>query len=235
VIRPPRPLDLNRACPLVLLEAPLLTDAWLRFADKNHIVLAPVDAPSNEAISPLLSEATRRFPIDAQRLFFVGKDLGSFLVAFHDQVAAATPKTDPEAAWAELKTSHVNGVQQSALVVVVTGLRNTRGIIAAQLFPTEESFKKRQTTLSIVAPITEKKEATLTFEKLERGTYALMLLHDENKNGKMDTGPFGIPKEGFAISRDPKVRFGPPRWKDGCFLLTNASAMRELVVKAQYL
>ena len=32
------------------------------------------------------------------------------------------------------------------------------------------------------------------------GTYAIALIHDENDNQRLDTGLFGIPKEGFCFS-----------------------------------
>ena len=41
------------------------------------------------------------------------------------------------------------------------------------------------------------------------GTYAVSVLHDANANGRADT-TLGIPREGFAFSRNPPIRFGPP-------------------------
>ncbi len=233
MIRPPQPLDLTRPCPLVLLEPALLTDGWTRLADRNHIVLATV--PSPEKIKNSLDEACRKFPIDAQKKYLVGASLQPEFLKFHDEIAQSTAQIDPEIAWKELKTSHVTAIQHSTLSIIVTGLRNTKGIIAAQLFLGEESFKNRKELANVIGEILPDKTALLKFEKLEHGTYAVLLLHDENKNGKLDTGPFGIPKEGFGASRDPKVRFGPPRWKNCQFLLTNASGERELTVKAMYL
>ncbi len=43
------------------------------------------------------------------------------------------------------------------------------------------------------------------------GSYALSVMHDENRNGRLDT-LIGIPREGFGFSRNPAVRFGPPRF-----------------------
>ncbi|MGC4047750.1 MAG: DUF2141 domain-containing protein [Armatimonas sp.] len=235
MIRPPKPLDLTRACPLVLLDATIPMPAWEQFADKNYLVLASVGNPTRETIQTTLDEACRHLPINGSHMFFVGKKLVPFFLPFLDYVASATEITEPEAAWKELKPSSVTGVAESTLTVTVTGLRNTKGIVAAQLFTDEESYKKKETGFNVVVEITEQKTANLKFPKLKAGTYTLMVLHDENKNGKMDTGLFGIPKEGFAISRDPKVKFGPPRWKDCCFLITNASTEREITVKAQYL
>ncbi len=43
------------------------------------------------------------------------------------------------------------------------------------------------------------------------GSYALSVMHDENRNGRLDT-LLGIPREGFGFSGNPVVRFGPPRF-----------------------
>ena len=42
------------------------------------------------------------------------------------------------------------------------------------------------------------------------GDYAIAIYQDENGNGKLDTGTFGVPKEPFAFSNNFKPRFGGP-------------------------
>ena len=46
---------------------------------------------------------------------------------------------------------------------------------------------------------------------LGRGDYAVSVIHDENNNAKLDTFA-GIPREGFGFSRNPAIRFGPPKF-----------------------
>ena len=43
------------------------------------------------------------------------------------------------------------------------------------------------------------------------GQYALLVIHDENRNGKLDT-MLGMPREGFGFSRNPALRMGPPAY-----------------------
>jgi uncharacterized protein (DUF2141 family) len=38
--------------------------------------------------------------------------------------------------------------------------------------------------------------------------------HDENGNGKLDTGLFGIPTEGVCASNGATGSMGPPRFED---------------------
>lgn len=54
-------------------------------------------------------------------------------------------------------------------------------------------------------------------------TYALACFHEENKNGKLDTGLFGIPSEGTVASNQAKGFMGPPSFKDAKFAFSGGS------------
>jgi uncharacterized protein (DUF2141 family) len=56
------------------------------------------------------------------------------------------------------------------------------------------------------------------FDSPAPGTYAVAAFHDENGNGKLDRGMFGIPKEGVAASNDARGHMGPPKWDDAKFV-----------------
>lgn len=56
----------------------------------------------------------------------------------------------------------------------------------------------------------------IEFEHVTPGQWVLMLVHDRNSNGKLDKR-LGIPLEGFAFSRNPPMRFGPPKSADVTF------------------
>lgn len=43
---------------------------------------------------------------------------------------------------------------------------------------------------------------TFTFQDIPYGEYAIALYQDENGNGKLDTGAFGVPTEPFAFSNN---------------------------------
>ena len=61
--------------------------------------------------------------------------------------------------------------------------------------------------------------ARIVFDMLEPGDYAVVVIHDDNQNGKLDTGAFGIPKEGYGFSRNAKGRLGPPPFAAARFTL----------------
>ena len=56
------------------------------------------------------------------------------------------------------------------------------------------------------------------------GEYAVAVVYDKNKNGELDTGLFRIPKEEIGFSNNAKSKFGPAKWDDARFLLTDSGA-----------
>ena len=54
--------------------------------------------------------------------------------------------------------------------------------------------------------------SVIRFKSLAPGAYAVAILHDENRNKRLDT-VLGIPREGFGFSRNPVVRFGAPKFR----------------------
>lgn len=104
------------------------------------------------------------------------------------------------------------------LTVKVSELRNSDGVVQFALFAAAEGYPKEgdKAVRKGSAPITEK-TATFKIDGLAPGNYALSLIHDENKNEKLDTGLFGIPTEGVGASNNAKGSFGPPKFEDAKF------------------
>jgi uncharacterized protein (DUF2141 family) len=63
--------------------------------------------------------------------------------------------------------------------------------------------------------------ATLTFAHLPLGSYAIVVLHDENENMKLDRNAFGKPKEGWGMSNNPKAHMAAPPFAAARFTLRN--------------
>jgi uncharacterized protein (DUF2141 family) len=88
-----------------------------------------------------------------------------------------------------------------SLIIKVNELRNSKGVVQFALYNTEGSIpdeKYKRYYKKKVAPI-EEGSSTVTFGNLPKGKYAINILHDENKNGKVDKG-FMLPKEGIGFS-----------------------------------
>lgn len=72
--------------------------------------------------------------------------------------------------------------------------------------------------------------ATLRFDGLPSADYAVALIHDENGNGRLDT-IMAMPREGFGFSRNPAIRFGPPRFDAARFAVSGAPVAEQVKVK----
>lgn len=70
----------------------------------------------------------------------------------------------------------------------------------------------------------------LAITGLPPGDYALAIIHDENSNKKLDTF-MGIPREGFGFSRNPPIRFGPPRFTAAEFKLGADGATQSVTMR----
>ncbi|MBV9946835.1 MAG: DUF2141 domain-containing protein [Myxococcales bacterium] len=113
-----------------------------------------------------------------------------------------------------------DGGSPGLLSVQLTGLRSPKGKVGCTLyagprgFPTDPTAAAQQRWCPILGGA-----ASCPFAPSPPGTYAVACFHDENDNGKLDTGLFGIPTEGTAISNDARGTFGPPSFDAAKFTL----------------
>lgn len=57
------------------------------------------------------------------------------------------------------------------------------------------------------------KENIYVIKEIREGNYALAIFQDINRNGKLDKGWFGIPREPYGFSNNPRILMGPPSFK----------------------
>lgn len=102
----------------------------------------------------------------------------------------------------------------ATLIVEVEGLKDDKGKLHASIYASEEGFptKPEKALRHVDVPIVAGK-ARVVFEGLPPGGYAVAAYHDENGDGKLDTGFLGIPTEGLASSNDAKGFMGPPSFE----------------------
>jgi uncharacterized protein (DUF2141 family) len=65
--------------------------------------------------------------------------------------------------------------------------------------------------------------AQVVFEKVPAGVYDVAVIHDENKNGKLDFSEMAMPIEGYGHSNNPGKRQGPPPFGETKFTLAAPS------------
>lgn len=114
-----------------------------------------------------------------------------------------------------LITSQVGFSQEGQTVTVtVENVLNAKGNVVFALH-SKDTFMK-SAGLMFTAAKAEGKPATVTFENVKPGTYAILVLHDENENSRMDFNEKGMPTESYGISNNA-TSFGPPRYEDAKF------------------
>ncbi len=94
-----------------------------------------------------------------------------------------------------------NNKETYSLTITVNDLRNSIGIVQFAIYNKEgsipdEKYRKYYKKDSVAI---NDHTATITFNDLPKGRYAINILHDENKNGKIDK-KFILPKEGIGFS-----------------------------------
>lgn len=118
------------------------------------------------------------------------------------------------------------------LTVHIDELRNSRGRVAVALFDSAKHFPEQEHALQGQVSEIAGKRASVTFRGLKAGGYAVAVLHDENRNNKMDFNFVGMPLEGYGFSRDAAVVFGPPSFESA--VVRVVAARSKIRVKSRY-
>ena len=118
----------------------------------------------------------------------------------------------------------------AALTVDIANVRNGRGRVRIDVCP-QSRFLDDGCAWHASVPA-HAGTTSVTIEDLPPGDYAIQAFHDENGNDAMDRGLFGIPKEGFGFSREARIVFSPPKWKDAVF--THGTTPQRQVLHLRY-
>lgn len=119
--------------------------------------------------------------------------------------------------------------QNVSLEVKMTGFKNNIGVVKVGLYDAEANSLK-VVYKSIKSDIKDN-TATVTFTNIPKGTYAVSVYHDENKNDVMDRNSFGIPSEDYGTSNGATGFMGPPKFEDAKFNLINNSKINITINK----
>jgi uncharacterized protein (DUF2141 family) len=116
----------------------------------------------------------------------------------------------------------------------IVGFKNDKGQVLINLFSSKSakgfpSDPKAAFKSAVIEKI-ENGQASIEFEQVPFGDYAIALIHDENLNNELDTNLLGIPKEGYAFSNNYRPRVRAPRFKDAAFTLNRSSKSLRLEV-----
>ena len=112
------------------------------------------------------------------------------------------------------------------LTIKVTGIRNTEGNIRIALRTDENTIVDSK--IVEIDPKTSTAEAV--FDNLAEGTYGVAVIHDENKNEKLEFNDSGMPIEGYGHSNNPAKRPGPPSFDETKFAFAAPGSSIEIAL-----
>lgn len=121
--------------------------------------------------------------------------------------------------------------QKGPLKITVTNINHLEGNIQVSLYNSKASFIKPGKEYKTMTREVKAGTETFTFNDLPAGEYAVALYHDENGDGKCNTNMLGIPKEGYAFSRNFIPKFSAPKFDDTKFKQEQGTNM---VIKMHY-
>ncbi len=104
--------------------------------------------------------------------------------------------------------------------VRVLNIRNSLGTVDCALFNSPSGFPTDtlRSAIRLTAMKVPERTAHCDFEDVPPGRYALVVLHDENMNGRIDYNWLGVPREGYGFSNDARGTFGAPSFEQAAFV-----------------
>ena len=118
------------------------------------------------------------------------------------------------------------------LQISIDGMRSTKGAIILCLTrrPQQAFLTCGQDPARVTRTVAADKAKRIDLKDLATGDYSLLVIHDENRNGKLDK-MFGMPREGFGLSRNPAIRMGPPHYADVHFAVPAGQSAQAIKLK----
>lgn len=113
-----------------------------------------------------------------------------------------------------------NAQSQESITITATveNVHNSNGNVIFALH-NQTTFMKGKGVMNASSTIKDG-VATVIFENVKPGTYAILVLHDENNNKQMDYAASGMPTEEYGMSNN-FMGFGPPMFSDAKFEVTD--------------
>lgn len=117
------------------------------------------------------------------------------------------------------------------LHVSIINLRSDDGIARVYLANSAESYAFGGQPFRTADVQPSGRRATLTFENITCGDYAIRLFHDENTNGGLDANFARIPTERYGFSNNARKRFGPADYSMARFEFSGTRLDMEIVAR----
>jgi len=125
-------------------------------------------------------------------------------------------KTDLAVVAAALLAPAVSLAQVADLDVRVVGADTQEGTVEISLFNSAETFMREPFQQMTGQPLDDG-AFEATFFAIPTGEYAVVVVHDENGNGRLDSGLLGIGGEAYGFSNGVRPLLGWPDFADAMF------------------
>lgn len=122
--------------------------------------------------------------------------------------------------------------ERYTLKVSVSDLHNSKGVVQFALYNKDGSIpdEEYKNFYKLVKSEIENNSASAEFKNIPKGKYAVNILHDENKNGKIDKG-WVLPIEGIGFSNFSTIGFSNrPNFEKASFDLKTDRAIKVKVI-----
>ena len=126
----------------------------------------------------------------------------------------------------------VGQASESTVDIDLAGVRSARGTVHVCLTRKPTHFPDCKSDPAALKSTAAASTHHLRLDHVPPGRYAIAVFHDENSNRNLDK-LVGIPKEGFAFSRNPSIKFRAPRFEDVAVQI--APGANQAMLKMRYL
>lgn len=113
------------------------------------------------------------------------------------------------------------------LTVKLHGIRAQGGLLKVALVESQDAWDGKTAPVRGEGAPAAGEDATFAFKDLKPGDYAVMITHDENGNGKLDTNVMGMPLEGYGFSNNPQV-MRKPTWDEARFTVAGSDVVIDI-------
>ena len=104
--------------------------------------------------------------------------------------------------------------------IIFPNVEHGDGFIDVKIYDSKESFLDEKLAIESVRKRVKKGEVVVPLSKIHEGKIAIVAYHDEDSDGKLKTGLFWRPKEGFAFSNNYQPK-GPPSFEKAAIILVH--------------
>lgn len=122
------------------------------------------------------------------------------------------------------------GAQAAELTVVLHDVRAQTGLVKVALVDSQAGWDGKAAPVQATGAPPSGEQATFVFKDLKPGAYAVLITHDENGNGQLDTNMMGMPVEGYGFSNNPRV-MRKPTWDEARFELAGEATHIDVALR----